>query len=209
MTKHYSQIQRQAKILTSRVAQSMVFLRRFIGAPRQVGSVMPSSPYLTKAVMDKIAWENVRNIAELGAGTGVFTRTIARKIKQDARLLVFEIDPELQNVIKQEHPGLDIYGDAQELPQIMERHDIKQLDCIISSLPFAVLPPRMTANILDVIGETLKPEGKFIAYQYSKHMKHYFEKRFESVKISFVMLNVPPAFVYECSMPRVKQKNID
>lgn len=46
----------------------MVFLRRFIGAPRQVGSVMPSSPYLTKAVMDKIAWENVRNIAELGAG---------------------------------------------------------------------------------------------------------------------------------------------
>lgn len=95
-----------------------------------------------------------------------------------------------------------------ELPQIMVCHHIKQLDCIISSLPFAVLPLRMTANILDVICETLKPEGKFIAYQYSKHMKHYFEKCFKSVRISFVMLNVPPAFVYECSVPKCKQKNI-
>ncbi|MDR1621735.1 MAG: methyltransferase domain-containing protein [Synergistaceae bacterium] len=176
----------------------MVFLRRFVGAPRQVGSVMPSSPYLTRAMMDKIEWNDVQSIAELGAGTGVFTRAIVQKLKQSGHLLVFEIDPTLKAMIEAEHPGVTVYGDARELPRIMSGNT-RQLDCVVSSLPFAVLPPRMTASILDAIDKTLKPGGKLIAYQYSKHMKPYFEKRFARVEISFVLRNVPPAFVYECT----------
>jgi phospholipid N-methyltransferase len=186
-------------MLRSRVNEGVVFLRRFVGAPRQVGSVMPSSPYLTRAMMDKIEWNDVRFLAELGAGTGVFTKTIIQKLRQDGHLLVFEIDPTLKAVIEAGCPEVTVYGDARELPRIMSGRNIRQLDCVVSSLPFAVLPPRMTAAILDAIDDTLKPGGKFIAYQYSKHMRPYFEKRFASVKISFVLRNVPPAFVYECT----------
>ncbi|MDR1376613.1 MAG: methyltransferase type 11 [Synergistaceae bacterium] len=177
----------------------MIFLRRFVGAPRQVGSVIPSSPYLARAMMDKIAWNDVQFLAELGEGTGVFTKTIVQKLKQDGHLLVFEIDPALKSVIEAGCPGVTVYGDARELPRIMSSQDIRKLDCVVSSLPFAVLPPRMTAAILDAIDDTLKPGGKLIAYQYSKHMRPYFEKRFANVKISFVLRNVPPAFVYECT----------
>lgn len=74
LSKDYGQLQRQGRQLKSRIAEGMVFLRRFVGAPRQVGSVIPSSPYLTRAVLDKIDWSQVRNVAELGAGTGVFTQ---------------------------------------------------------------------------------------------------------------------------------------
>jgi phospholipid N-methyltransferase len=102
-------------------------------------------------------------------------------------------------MIEAEHPSVTVYGDARELPRIMSDRHIQQLDCVVSSLPFAVLPPRMTAAILDAIDETLKPGGKLIAYQYSKHMRPYFEKRFARVKTSFVLRNVPPAFVYECT----------
>jgi phospholipid N-methyltransferase len=198
----YKKWQKQSNLLTARVAEGVVFLRRFVRAPRQVGSVIPSSPFLTKAVMNKIAWDDVRHVAELGAGTGVFTRAIVRNLRAEGNVLVFEIDPTLRNIIEKEHGGLKVYGDARELPEVMTDRNIRQLDCIVSSLPFAVLPPRMTASILDAVDKCLKPGGKLVAYQYSKHMKPYLEKRFESVKISFVLRNVPPAFVYECTKAR-------
>jgi phospholipid N-methyltransferase len=198
----YKKWQKQSKLLTLRVAEGVVFLRRFVRAPRQVGSLIPSSPFLTKAVMEKIPWEDVRYVAELGAGTGVFTRAIVRNLEPEGNALVFEIDSTLRNIIEKEHDGLKVYGDARELPGIMAERNIRQLDCIVSSLPFAVLPPRVTAAILDAVDKCLKPGGKLVAYQYSKHMKPYFEKRFESVKISFVLRNVPPAFVYECAKSR-------
>lgn len=198
MGKHYGQLQRQGRLLKSRITEGMVFLRRFVGAPRQVGSIIPSSPYLTRAVLDKIDWEQVRNIAELGAGTGVFTRSIVRRARPDAKLLVFEIDPDLQRMIGGGHPGLKLYGDAQKLPEIMKDLGIDKLDAIISSLPFTVLPPAMTARILDAVQDTLAPGSTFVAYQYSKIMKAHFESRFAEIRTSFVPINVPPAFVYEC-----------
>jgi phospholipid N-methyltransferase len=201
MNKYAMALRRQSKKLTSRITESAIFLSRFFGAPRQVGSVMPSSPYLTKAMMNKIDWNEARYIAELGAGTGVFTRSIVRRLRQDGKVLVFEIDPALKPLIEAKNPGLAVYGDARELPEVMEEREVPFLDYVVSSLPFAVLPPRMTASILDATDKSLKPGGKLIAYQYSKHMKPYFEKRFESVKISFVLRNVPPAFVYECTKP--------
>ena len=199
MARYYEKLQRQSKVLTSRMSESMVFLRRFVGAPRQVGSIMPSSPYLTRAMMGKIDWHEARHIAELGAGTGVFTRSVVRKLSKDGKILVFEIDPDLKNLIEKEHPGLTVYGDARELTEIMLAQGIEKLDCVVSSLPFAVLPSNMTAAILEAVDRSLKPGGKFIAYQYSTQMKRCFEKRFENVKISFVLRNVPPAFVYECT----------
>lgn len=198
MSKHYGQLQRQGRMLKARIAESLVFFKRFVGAPRQVGSVVPSSPYLTRAVLDQIDWSRARSIAELGAGTGVFTRSIVRRAQPDAQILVFEIDPDLQRIIKSTHPGLKLYGDAQELPAILKDLGIGKLDCIISSLPFTVLPPAMTARILDAVQDTLDPEGPFVAYQYSKIMKAHFESRFAEIRTSFVPINVPPAFVYTC-----------
>jgi phospholipid N-methyltransferase len=184
------------------VAESAVFLKRFVKRPRQVGSVMPSSVYLTRAVMDKVDWSEARYMAELGAGTGVFTRAIVRNLREGGKAFVFEIDPELKSMLEKEHPDLTVYGDARELHKILAAQEVEQLDYVVSSLPFAVLPPRMTVSILEAVSKSLKPGGKLIAYQYSKQMKPYFEKRFESVEISFVLCNVPPAFVYECTKAR-------
>ena len=107
--------------------------------------------------MNKIDWSQVRNVTELGAGTGVFTRSIVRRARPDARLLVFEIDPDLQRMIGLSHPGLKLYGDAQELPAILEDLGIDKLDCIVSSLPFTVLSLAMIARILYAVQDTLVP----------------------------------------------------
>ena len=91
------------------------------------------------------------------------------------------------------------------MPQILREHGLDGLDCVISSLPFTVLPAQMTANILDAVCRVLKPEGRFVAYQYSKIMKGCFEGRFGRVQTSFVLRNVPPAFVYDCTQPRLPE----
>ena len=181
--------------------ESMVFLKRFLGAPRQVGSVTPSSRFLTRAMLDRVDWGKARAVAELGAGTGVFTRQIVKRAHPEAKLLVFEVDPALQEMIRREnpeHPGLRLYGDAQELCSIMRDEGIDGLDFVISSLPFTVLPHEMSENILNAVQEALKPEGRFVAYQYSQIMKPKLVARFPDIKTKFVLLNVPPAFVYDC-----------
>ena len=182
-----------------RAAEGAAFLKLFIKRPRQVGSVVPRSPFLTRAMMSKIKWDEACRVAELGAGTGVFTRAIIRNLKPDGKLLVFEIDPTFKAMIENEHPNLTIYGNATELHRIVSDLGIGQLDYVVSSLPFTVLPPRVTVSILDAVDKCLKPGGKLIAYQYSRRKKYYFEKRFEKVSTSFVLCNVPPAFVFECT----------
>ena len=183
--------------------ESMTFLKRFASSPRRIGSVAPSSKFLVKAMLDRVDWDNANFIAELGAGTGVFTREIVKRAKPEAKILVFEIDPALQKMIRDEHPehkGLSLHSDAQELEKYMHDNGITQLDYVISSLPFTVLPPKMTVRILNAVKHALKPDGHFVAYQYSSIMRHVLQKKFASIKTRFVLRNIPPAFVYDCMM---------
>ena len=183
--------------------ESMTFLKRFASSPRRIGSVAPSSKFLTRAMLDRVDWNEANFIAELGAGTGVFTREIVKRARPDAKILVFEIDPDLQKLIREEHPehkGLSLHSDAQELERYMQDNGINELDYVISSLPFTVLPPKMTVRILNAVKHALKPDGHLIAYQYSSIMRHVLQKKFSRIKTRFVLRNIPPAFVYDCMM---------
>jgi len=73
-----------------------------------------------------------------------------------------------------------------------------QVDVIISGLPFAVLPQSLRDEILTGVYRALKPNGIFVTFQYSLQMKKQLVKLFDSVDLSFVPLNIPPAFVYRC-----------
>ena len=97
-----------------------------------------------------------------------------------------------------EHKGLRICSDAQELNNIIKSEGIEFLDAVLSSLPFTVLPADMTKNILDAVQLSLKPDGNFVAYQYSSIMKKKLIERFAKISTSFVLFNIPPAFVYDC-----------
>lgn len=159
-------------------------------------------------MLDCVDWENALSIAELGAGTGVFTREVVKRARPDARVLVFEVDPALQAMIRREHPGLKLYGDAQALLSIMKDEGIEKLDFVISSLPFTVLPREVGVNILNAVQDALRPEGRFVAYQYSNIMRPMLNARFSQVRRKFVPFNIPPAFVFDCNGDcRVAQGN--
>lgn len=55
---------------------------------------------------------------------------------------------------------------------------------------------------MDQILSSLKEDGLFIAFQYSKQMKKQLEQHFVIERICFVPRNLPPAFVYVCRKKR-------
>lgn len=184
----------------------LTFFQRFMLSPRLVGSVTPSSPWLVSAMLDPVPWEQIGSIAELGAGTGTLTEALHQQLPPDATVMVFEKDPVMGGMLQQRYPGFRHYKDAARLPIILDETGIKQVDVIVSSLPFAAFPQAVRDTILDAVWDSLSPDGWFIAFQYSLQAKKALHKRFEEVTVSFIPWNLPPAFVYTCRNPVESRK---
>ncbi|MBA4495763.1 class I SAM-dependent methyltransferase [Paenactinomyces guangxiensis] len=175
------------------------FFYTFIRSPHQVGSIIPSSKFLANAMFKKVRWGEVSTIAELGAGTGVFTRHIYENKREGSIAIIFEQDCKLRQYLKKKYPGLCYYSNARDLKQTLVKLGISHVDLIICSLPFAIFPQSLRDEILEGVFQTLKPGGFFIAFQYSLQMKNQLTEIFSSVDLSVVPLNIPPAIVYTCA----------
>lgn len=177
------------------------FLYRFIQSPKQIGSVTPSSRFLTKQMLIPVDWSRVRAVAELGPGTGVFTRSIIEQMKQsdhNGQLLLFEQDDNLRRLLLAKFPGVACFKEALELAQAMDDFGLTQVDAVISGLPFANFTQDKREQIIHAVKNSLTPDGTFIMFQYSLQMKSLLERMFPNVQLHFVPLNIPPAFVYVC-----------
>lgn len=140
------------------------FLFKFIESPMQVGSVTPSSRFLTEKILEPIDWDDVRSIAELGAGTGVFPKQIYELKRPDCQVVVFEKNDEMRHQLCSGFPEVVIGEDALQLTQTLELVDIEKLDCVVSGLPFAVFEQNVRVRIIDEVINALKPDGIFVIF---------------------------------------------
>ena len=69
------------------------YLQQFMASPRTVGTLAPSSPWLCRAMLNQVEWTRALSIAELGAADGVLTKRILGRMRADAGLEAFEIQP--------------------------------------------------------------------------------------------------------------------
>ena len=176
----------------------LTLLIKFMKSPSQVGSVTPSSRFLAKKMLEPIDWGNVRSVAELGAGTGAFTKHIHELKSPKCEVTVFEKDDEMRNQLFALYPDLKYFGDARKLSEEVQSIGVGTLDAVVSGLPFALFKESDRERIIDEVIYSLKPNGIFITFQYSLQMKNLLTTKFSQVDISFVPLNIPPAFVYVC-----------
>src|SRR5579862_518340 len=129
------------------VSQSMnmsaLFLKRFLQRPFQIASVVPSSKKLVERVSSKFDFSQPRVIAEFGPGEGCHTRSIARKMHPDSKLLLFELDPELASHLQQQfHHDKRIEvlnADALSLPENLAKRGLPHCDYVLSGIPFSIL----------------------------------------------------------------------
>jgi len=186
--------------------RGLSFIWQYITRPRTVGAVAPSSKYLAKKMVEDIDFQNARYIVEYGPGTGVFTEKILKARKSDTILLIIENNEEFFQLLKKRYPNesnLHIIKDsAASLEKYMKQYDIPYADYIVSGLPFASLPQDVSIEILEQTKKHLKPDGRFITFQYTLLKKDFIGRFFNEIDIKREMRNIPPAYVLSCKLPR-------
>jgi phospholipid N-methyltransferase len=179
----------------------MRFLRAFLAHPRQVGAILPTSRWAVRDMLDLADVPNADVVVELGAGTGVSTGEILARLKPGARLIAFEIDPELARLLEEwfSDPRLEVVADSAEHIEKYLKGD--KADVVVCALPFTSLEAGLRRRLLDGLPAMLAPDGTAAIIQYSPLIQGELRKRFGSVTRRISPRNVPPAFLFACSEP--------
>ncbi|MCG7381736.1 methyltransferase domain-containing protein [Paenibacillus sp. ACRRY] len=183
-------------------SNNLLFFKSFMSSPKNVGSIIPSSRFLANKMVDQISWTDTTAVAELGAGTGPITQYIYQRANEKTKVLLFEMNPTMRDKLSKKFPDFTCHPDASTLVDSMKAEGLQHLDCVFSGLPFFNFERTLRDTLIDQIYQALKPEGLFIAFQYSLQMKKQLSDNFIIEKIEFVPLNIPPAFVYICRKKR-------
>ena len=71
---------------------SLLFFKRVLANPIQVGYLVPSSGFLTRRTAKRIDFSKPRDVVELGPGEGCHTRQIVRRMDAGSKLILIELD---------------------------------------------------------------------------------------------------------------------
>jgi len=178
------------------------FIQQFFKENKMVGSLIPSSRFLAKKMLQHIPFDSAKVIVELGPGTGIFTEKIMAKLAPDTHLIVIELNDVFYRKLaeKAQHPHCHmVHGSASDLKKILHDLGFEKADCIVSSLPLANFPKELRIDIMEAVTNCLTPTGTFIQFQYTLQSKKHFQRIFKHVSINYAAFNFPPAFVYRCS----------
>ena len=123
-------------------------------------------------------------------------------MRPDARLLSVELNGAFVRACRDEiaDPRLILHqGCAGSLPWLVSDLNLGEIDYVVSSLPLGIMDDDLVERILAASDDYLAADGMFLQYQYSLSRRDALERRFRKVRVGFALVNIPPAFVYECS----------
>ena len=183
------------------------FFAEFIHNPLGTGSLVPSSSYLARMMVQQAGLEDADAVLEYGPGTGVFTHYILRELRPHSKFAAIEINPRFAAIFRAEHPGVPLFEDSVEnVHAICDSMQIAAVDCVISGLPWAFFPKSVQIMFLDQMMKVLKPGGTFVSFGYlhslalptGRHLAALLPTYFTTVSRSVVWFNLPPALIYRC-----------
>ena len=190
---------------SSSAASGLYFFRRFLGNPREVGALCPSTRHLARAMVRGLELRPADVVVEYGVGTGAFTTAIRELVAATpgARYLGIEREAGFCDILRQRFPTLD-FANAQveQISELLAERGLPAPRAILSGLPLIFLPamPEIIADAARV----LAPGGEFRTFSYLQSyptrgafkVRRNMRARFERFSISpLVLRNFPPAFV--------------
>ncbi len=175
----------------------------FLRNPELVGSIIPSSRFLERRLIEIADLANARLVVELGPGTGGTTRAILAALSDNAKLIALEINEEFVSLLKAESdPRLIVHqGSAEHLPQVLRHYTPVQPDVVISGIPFSTMPSNLGKRIIQAVWTSLAPGGRFVAYQFRDQVAMLGRQLLGKPEIEIELLNVPPVRIYHWRKP--------
>jgi phosphatidylethanolamine/phosphatidyl-N-methylethanolamine N-methyltransferase len=180
-----------------KVANKLLFLRRWAANPLQMGSIVPSSPTLCRNVARQMRHAPHEVVLELGAGTGVISRALLDAGLPPEKLYVVEIVPAMAEHLRQVLPGVNVIeGDARLLPSLLPEHVRGHIGTVVCGIPLVLLPVPEQRRFIDAI-EAVAPGKGFLHYSYCVTSPLPYRKHALSAKReSWTPRNFPPASVW-------------
>ena len=178
---------------------SFDFFKQILKAPRQMGSLVPSSRFLAREMV-RLAVENAPADAlfvELGPGTGVITEVLVREKSSSQEIIAIERNPDFAKKLQARFPTVRVIeSSASEIETLLADHRSRPL-LILSSIPWLVLPDPVRKSCLIALERVVSanPASRILQYTYSPVQPIHFE-RLLGVRASFVFMNVPPAWIW-------------
>ena len=198
--------------VTHRMRDILNFVVEFIRRPKNTGAIAPSSPALARCIVEGLGIEEASLVVEYGPGSGAFTGEIIRRMPEGADFVAIENNERMIAMLRERHPEAEVvHGSIADAPSILEARGYGRgsVDAIVSGLPWASFGEGLQERLLDATMEILGSGGSFATFAYihglvlptARAFREKLEGRFGEVgRSGIVWGNVPPAFVYRCSV---------
>ncbi len=177
----------------------LAFLRGFLNRPKEVGSIIPSSRFMEKRIVNTAKLASVKLAVELGPGTGGTTKAFLREMAPDAHLLAVEINPDFVSLLKKtiRDPRLIGHqGSAADIPKALTEYGLARPGVILSGIPFSTMEWELGMSILRSVHAALPAGGRFVAYQFRDRVESLGNGVFGRANVQTELLNMPPMRVY-------------
>jgi len=185
----------------TRIGDALLFARNFFRHPRMLGSIIPSSRFLIRQLLQPIDWQAARVIVEYGPGVGCITAEILERMLPDALLVAIETNSEFVKFLRNAFPDERLRvmeGSAESVDEFLRALGHEHANYIISGIPFSTISSELRERILRKTSGALAPGGSFLVYQFSTRVLPDLQRIFHYVKRKFEPLNVLPAHLFFC-----------
>ncbi|MCU1297017.1 MAG: methyltransferase [Acidobacteriaceae bacterium] len=183
-------------------SSTILFAQNFFKAPLMLGSVVPSSRFLVDDVLSKIDWQKARVLVEFGPGVGTITQEILKRMRSDAKLIVFELNEEFVDFLREEISDTRLHvahASADKVREVLRSLQLEHADYIVSGIPYSTLTDSMRQEVIGESRRALGTDGVFLMYQFTNVALPYLKSNFRSVKHGFQFWNILPARIYYCT----------
>lgn len=181
----------------------MSLFKEFWKNKSEIGSIAPSSPFLTRKMLKPVDFSRSLVIVEYGPGTGAFTLPLLKRMNSRSLLISIESNRRLYRKLQPIQAAYSnfkiVHDSAENIDRVLCDMALTHVDYIISSLPLAVISEPEKTAIISKARACLFDHGLYIQYQYTLDAHGLLSSAFKKVKCGFSMMNIPPAFVYYCA----------
>lgn len=180
---------------------------------RKVASVVPTATASVRRICRRIDANRPVTLVEYGPGTGAFTRPLLKYLHPGSTLIAVELNSSFATKLRRfswnrskDEPTLIVQrDDAGNVQNILREHGFESADYVLSGIPFSLLDIETKTRIIDQTYKALAPDGMFLVYQFSFHLRKMLKERFESVRSRRILLNIPPLCVMEARKTEPKR----
>ncbi len=177
--------------------KSLITAVSFTKNLRTTGAFSETSKFVVNKISKFVLNTHTQIIIEYGAGHGNITRGILSKMHPNSCLYAFEINEQFCETLKEIKDDRLIIINASASDVGKHLLESNSIDCIISSLPFTFITNNDKKQILTESQNLLKKGHYMTQVLYSTIHLKFFSFFFVEC-MSNIILNFPPAYIYEC-----------